>query len=305
MALPTHRDADPAAFRPAVPPIVTLTINPCVDESAAVDQVVPDRKLRCGPPRYEPGGGGINVARAIQSSGARPWRSIPPAGAAGEASGSAPGDRRCDASAASDRGMDPREPQRLRGIDGQAIPLRAPGPGAQRGRAGRLFRRSRGACALPRVSRRQRQPASGRSDRLPRARGAPDTRAGRPVRARRLRRGGEAGARGRSLPRETEPEGIPALDGPARRRGAPSRFGIEALDRDRPLRGRRPVARRGRGPLGDRRVERASAFADGSGAQQRRRRGLDARRNRVAPPARPPARRGPAIRHRGGRGGRS
>jgi 6-phosphofructokinase 2 len=45
--------------------IVTLTVNPAVDESASVEYVVPGSKLRCSAPRYEPGGGGLNVARAI------------------------------------------------------------------------------------------------------------------------------------------------------------------------------------------------------------------------------------------------
>jgi 6-phosphofructokinase 2 len=49
--------------------IVTLTINPALDVSASLDRVEPDRKLRCGPPRYEPGGGGINVSRAIRKLG--------------------------------------------------------------------------------------------------------------------------------------------------------------------------------------------------------------------------------------------
>ncbi len=49
--------------------IITLTMNPAIDKSAAVENVVPERKLRCGPPRYEPGGGGINVSRAIHKLG--------------------------------------------------------------------------------------------------------------------------------------------------------------------------------------------------------------------------------------------
>jgi 6-phosphofructokinase 2 len=40
-------------------PIVTLTLNPCIDESASVERLVPDRKLRCGKPRYEPGGASL------------------------------------------------------------------------------------------------------------------------------------------------------------------------------------------------------------------------------------------------------
>ena len=67
-----------------VPGIVTLTVNPCIDESATVDQIVPDRKLRCGPPRYEPGGGGINVARAVRKLGGEALAIYPAGGAAGE-----------------------------------------------------------------------------------------------------------------------------------------------------------------------------------------------------------------------------
>jgi 6-phosphofructokinase 2 len=74
----------PTPSRPAVHSIVTLTINPCIDLSAAVDHVVPDRKLRCGPPRREPGGGGINVARAIRKLGGEALAIYPAGGAAGE-----------------------------------------------------------------------------------------------------------------------------------------------------------------------------------------------------------------------------
>ncbi len=49
--------------------IVTVTLNPALDKSARIDNVVPDQKLRCGPPRFEPGGGGVNVARAIHRLG--------------------------------------------------------------------------------------------------------------------------------------------------------------------------------------------------------------------------------------------
>jgi 6-phosphofructokinase 2 len=49
--------------------IVTLTMNPGLDKSARVKQVMPDDKLRCHSSRVEPGGGGINVSRAIQRLG--------------------------------------------------------------------------------------------------------------------------------------------------------------------------------------------------------------------------------------------
>jgi 6-phosphofructokinase 2 len=66
-----------------IPSIVTLTVNPCVDESASVDRVIPDRKLRCGFPRHEPGGGGINVARAIRRLGGDALAIYPAGGATG------------------------------------------------------------------------------------------------------------------------------------------------------------------------------------------------------------------------------
>jgi 6-phosphofructokinase 2 len=51
--------------------IATLTMNPSIDKSTRIDRVVPEQKLRCKTPRYEPGGGGINVARAIQELGGK------------------------------------------------------------------------------------------------------------------------------------------------------------------------------------------------------------------------------------------
>ena len=49
--------------------IVTLTLNPSVDASSSVDHVVPDDKLRCQEASFEPGGGGVNVSRAIKRLG--------------------------------------------------------------------------------------------------------------------------------------------------------------------------------------------------------------------------------------------
>lgn len=49
--------------------VVTLTMNPAIDTSSSVPNVYPDHKLRCGIPRHDPGGGGINVARAIHKLG--------------------------------------------------------------------------------------------------------------------------------------------------------------------------------------------------------------------------------------------
>lgn len=52
--------------------VTTLTMNPAVDLTATVDQVAADEKLRCRDPRRDPGGGGINVARAIRRLGGEP-----------------------------------------------------------------------------------------------------------------------------------------------------------------------------------------------------------------------------------------
>ncbi|MEW6443098.1 MAG: 1-phosphofructokinase family hexose kinase [bacterium] len=49
--------------------ILTLAINPAIDKSASVAQVVPDRRMRCSAPRFDPGGGGVNVSRAIRRLG--------------------------------------------------------------------------------------------------------------------------------------------------------------------------------------------------------------------------------------------
>jgi len=64
--------------------IATLTMNPAIDESTAVPYVLPDQKLRCRAPRYEPGGGGINVARAIRKLGGDALACLPVAGPGGE-----------------------------------------------------------------------------------------------------------------------------------------------------------------------------------------------------------------------------
>jgi 6-phosphofructokinase 2 len=49
--------------------IVTLTVNPAIDVNTSVDNLVAERKLRCSNPSREPGGGGINVSRAIRKLG--------------------------------------------------------------------------------------------------------------------------------------------------------------------------------------------------------------------------------------------
>lgn len=63
--------------------IVTLTLNPTVDKSTTVDKIVPDHKLRCDAPKFEPGGGGINVSRALKRLGLESLAVFPASGPAG------------------------------------------------------------------------------------------------------------------------------------------------------------------------------------------------------------------------------
>ena len=50
-------------------PIVTLTLNPAPDLSSEVAALISDTKLRCTAPLLDPGGGGLNVSRAIAAMG--------------------------------------------------------------------------------------------------------------------------------------------------------------------------------------------------------------------------------------------
>lgn len=52
--------------------IVTLTVNPALDKSTTVENVVPKHKLRCAAPQWQAGGGGINVARVVKRLGGSP-----------------------------------------------------------------------------------------------------------------------------------------------------------------------------------------------------------------------------------------
>ena len=64
--------------------IVTLTMNPAIDTSSSVAHVSPNHKLRCSAPRHDPGGGGINVSRAIRRLGGDSLAIYPAGGPTGE-----------------------------------------------------------------------------------------------------------------------------------------------------------------------------------------------------------------------------
>ncbi len=70
----------PAAGRPG---IVTLTMNPALDITTSVDVVRPSQKLRCSATRYDPGGGGVNVARIAWVLGGSVFAVFPAGGSHG------------------------------------------------------------------------------------------------------------------------------------------------------------------------------------------------------------------------------
>ncbi len=64
--------------------IITVALNPAIDKSASVAHVVAEHKLYCTPPRFEPGGGGVNVSRAIKKLGGNSQLFYPAGGLTGK-----------------------------------------------------------------------------------------------------------------------------------------------------------------------------------------------------------------------------
>ena len=64
--------------------IISITFNPCIDKNTSVDALIPEKKLRCGLPKFEPGGGGLNVARAMKKLGAEALAIYPAGGYSGK-----------------------------------------------------------------------------------------------------------------------------------------------------------------------------------------------------------------------------
>jgi 6-phosphofructokinase 2 len=64
--------------------IVTITFSPCIDKSTSVQALMPEKKLKCATPTLEPGGGGINVSRAIKKLGGESIAIFPSGGYTGK-----------------------------------------------------------------------------------------------------------------------------------------------------------------------------------------------------------------------------
>ncbi len=65
-------------------PILTVTLNPALDLETRIPELVPGDKLRCSPPRRDPGGGGINVARAVAILGGEATAAVAVGGPIGQ-----------------------------------------------------------------------------------------------------------------------------------------------------------------------------------------------------------------------------
>ncbi len=65
-------------------PVITLTLSPAIDKSTTTEKLIAEKKLSCSPPIYEPGGGGINVARAIHRLGGNALAVYPAGGYSGK-----------------------------------------------------------------------------------------------------------------------------------------------------------------------------------------------------------------------------
>jgi len=64
--------------------ITTLTINPSLDKSTHFKGLIAEQKIRCEKPRYDAGGGGINVSKAIAKLGGKSSCIFTSGGSSGE-----------------------------------------------------------------------------------------------------------------------------------------------------------------------------------------------------------------------------
>ncbi|WP_272819551.1 1-phosphofructokinase family hexose kinase [Mycolicibacterium peregrinum] len=69
MTVSEESDCRQGEHESIAPQIVTLTMNPALDITSDADVVRPTDKIRCTGTRYDPGGGGINVARVAHVLG--------------------------------------------------------------------------------------------------------------------------------------------------------------------------------------------------------------------------------------------
>ena len=111
--------------------IVSLAMNPAIDKSSSVEHVIAERKLYCKPPRFEPGGGGVNVSRAIKKLGGDSLLLYPAGGYTGQRLKDLLEEEGITHRAGFHRGNDPGESCGPGGIHRPAISLRNAGAGSE------------------------------------------------------------------------------------------------------------------------------------------------------------------------------
>ena len=125
--------------------IVTLSLNPTIDVTSEADLVRPTHKIRTSNETYEPGGGGVNVARVIPSSAASATVICPAGGFPGQMLDELLGAIPIPRDDRADRRQHADQLHRLRAEDRARVPLHAERAEAVAGRDRRLPRR--GAAA--------------------------------------------------------------------------------------------------------------------------------------------------------------
>ncbi len=147
-----------------MPRIVTLTMNPALDIATATEEVVPTVKLRCDEPRYDPGGGGINVARAVHFLGGDALAVFPVGGLSGEMLCRLLADEGVPHDAVTIAGLTRESLAVVETQQRQTVPFFVAGPDARRKRPATLPRHARHMPRGGSVSGRQRQPPARRAD---------------------------------------------------------------------------------------------------------------------------------------------
>ncbi len=113
--------------------IYTLTLAPSLDSATQTPQIYPEGKLRCSAPVFEPGGGGINVARAVTFLGGKATAIFPVGGATGEHLAALLADEQVAGRDRRNPRLDAAKPARPRGRQRRTVSLRY----ARRGTDGR------------------------------------------------------------------------------------------------------------------------------------------------------------------------
>ncbi|AFV22906.1 6-phosphofructokinase [Methanolobus psychrophilus R15] len=129
--------------------IITLTMNPAIDKSTSTEHVIPEHKLYCKPAQYEPGGGGVNVSRAIKKLGGESLLVYPSGGMAGQMLSNLLEQEGVKQKALPIEGMTRENLIVLEGSTGQQYRFGMPGPQLQAGEWERCLRELSSASPAP------------------------------------------------------------------------------------------------------------------------------------------------------------